>query len=546
MTMLARRPLDDGLDAEALFKEARRLRRRRWTVAASVVVAVAGLAVTLAMVSGPPARPPSIAPRNPPLVLNGPAARPTVDAGAFAGDGELAFVSRGTPWVLDGSRSLRQLPVPRGFTPSSPAFSSDGKWVAYTTTKFTNTSDTTDVWIARADGTDAHLLRVAPVDQLVGWSPKADTVAVVTGTLARFTNGVTSLRPTTLDVVPARGVVRQLVRLSASAQTPDYVENAVWSPTGRSIAVSTVSFGEGGSAMVRSYPIDRAAPRTWFSIKESQGLPGICTGCGQNGDIAHLAGWWTGRGIAFWVFSSGADHNADDTPLELVASPGARPRIIAHTLSDGETDAVATAPDGALALVESSAGRELGQGKQVAVCDRRTRCAALPGASVWSGPAAPCSQYVCMPVPAPGVAGSGVTLDPAWSPDGTSLAYVKAPAAPTEGDPAGSWYAMHELLVWNARTGVTTPIADADGAAVPTWSADGRDLLYEDADGLWLVPVSGGAPVRIEYPLYPERDWSEAMASNFSYYGQIAWDSQFAWWSPAPPAATGGATPALG
>src|ERR1700678_786106 len=141
MTMLARRPLDDGLDAEALFKEARRLRRRRWTVAASVVVAVAGLAVTLAMVSGPPARPPSIAPRNPPLVLNGPAARPTVDAGAFAGDGELAFVSRG------------QLPVPRGFTPSSPAFSSDGKWVAYTTTKVTNTSDTTDVWIARADGT---------------------------------------------------------------------------------------------------------------------------------------------------------------------------------------------------------------------------------------------------------------------------------------------------------------------------------------------------------------------------------------------------------
>jgi hypothetical protein len=505
--------------------------------------ALAGLSLSLPAAAGAtsPSRP--AGPRTPPVVLS--ATRPTVDTGAFAGHDALAFVSSGTLFVLDGSHPLRRLPVSRGFTASSPAFSHDGRWLAYTTTEVSNTSQATEVWIARADGSDAHLVRTPPAFQLVGWSPSSDVIALVTQTLGRFSNGTTQLRPTTLDVVSAHGALRQLLRVSASSQAQDYVENAVWSPDGRSLAVSTVSFGAGGREAVRSYPLDGAAPTTWFSIEETKGLPDICTGCGGTGDIADLAGWWVQRGIAFWVFSSGADHNADDTPLELVGSPGATPRIIARTLSDGETDAIATSPSGALALVESSAGRELGQGKQVAVCDQSTQCAALARASVWIGPAAPCSQY-CLPQPAPGTVGSGVTLDPAWSTDGTSLAYVKAPAAPTAGNPAASWFALHELVVWNAATGATTVIAGAAGASVPTWSGDGRDLLYEDDDGLWLVPVSGGAPVRIEYPLLAAGEWRDPVSSDISYYGQIDWDAQFAWWSPASRAGAGGVTPALG
>jgi hypothetical protein len=502
------------------------------------------LALTFSAVAGPPPRRPPVAPPTHPLLLSAPASRPAVAVGAFENHGELAFVSRGTPWVLDGSRSLRRLPVEKGFTASSPAFSHDGKWIVYTTTKVSNTSDVTDVWIARADGQDAQIVALPPVDTLVGWSPAADVIAVVTQTPGRFPNGTSALRPTTLDVVSAQGVARRLLSLSPSAQAQQYVENAVWSPTGREIAVSTVSFGQAGTAAVRSYPVDGAAPTTWFSIQESEGLPGICTGCGGLEDIADLAGWWVHRGIAFWVYSSGAVHNADDTPLELVGSPRATPRIIALTLSDGETDAIATSPDGALALVESSGGRELGQGKEVAVCDLQTLCAALPGASVWSGPAAPCSEY-CVTPPAPGTGGSGVTLDPAWSRDGTLLAYVNAPAAPTGGWPDPSWYALHELVVWNARTGSTTAIANVEGAAVPTWSADGRDLLYEDNDGLWLVPLHGGGPVRIEYPLFPERDWRDVTRSNISYYGQIAWNAQFAWWSAKPEGGAGGAVSML-
>src|SRR5712691_4932765 len=53
------------------------------------------------------------------------------NAAAFAGHGELAFVSRGTLWVLDGAtQTLRRVATP-GVTPLDPAFSPDGHWLAF-------------------------------------------------------------------------------------------------------------------------------------------------------------------------------------------------------------------------------------------------------------------------------------------------------------------------------------------------------------------------------------------------------------------------------
>jgi hypothetical protein len=65
---------------------------------------------------------------------------------------------------------------------------------------------------------------------------------------------------------------------------------------------------------------------------------------------------------------------------------------------------------------------------------------------------------------------------------------------------------------------------------VPTWSPDGKNLLFVRNDGLWLASASGGSPTRIAYPLFRPRGLYSSFAHD--YYGQIAWTGQFAWWSP--------------
>src|SRR6185312_1547407 len=125
---------------------------------------------------------------------------------------------------------------------------------------------------------------------------------------------------------------------------------------------------------------------------------------GMNGVIFDLAGWWQGVGVGFWVFGDGAVRNPDQTPLDLVAAPGTRPRLLTNTLSY-ETTRVFAASAGAVALVETTngdAGRNYWDDKTILICRAGARCRRIAG-------------------------GSKVAVDPAWSPDGTTLASVTAP-----------------------------------------------------------------------------------------------------------------------
>jgi len=460
------------------------------------------------------------------------ASRPFVNVRAFSGEGELAFVSRGSLWVLDGQwGTLRRLPVPRGMTAASPVFSHDGRWLAYLASHPTaNGPTTTRLWLANGDGTGARQVRGIDDPQLVGWSPVADVLAVTVGKQSR------------LELIGPRGSARTLVALSARQARTGSIESAAWSPNGSQIAVSTVGFGGPTSGtIVRAYPIAGGTPTTWFQIRNDRTLSGArCPACSGGQVIADLIGWWPRWGIAFWVFSGGMIHNNDDTPVALLAHPGAAPRVLAQTLSSRATDAIAAGANGALALVASTGGREIGIGKTVERCDAAAfSCTPLPDATVWVGPngqrcviptrpAQHCLGFTIAPAGRPG---SGVSLDPAWSPDASALAYVRAPVALTGGWPSPAWYADHAIYVWNARTATTRRIGAVDGAAVPSWSRDGRDLLYVSDDGLWLAPVPRGRPVEIEHPLFPEQEWKTVQTTGtISYYGQIAWTAQFSWW----------------
>jgi Tol biopolymer transport system component len=88
------------------------------------------------------------------------------------------------------------------------------------------------------------------------------------------------------------------------------------------------------------------------------------------------------------------------------------------------------------------------------------------------------------------------------------------------------WYDAHQLWLYHPATRSLRRL-NARGAAVPAWSADGKSLLYVARDGIWLLPQPGGQPARIATPLFEPGNWP-------TYYGQIGWTAQFAWWSGQP------------
>jgi hypothetical protein len=520
-------PSDPGTDA--LFEEARRLRRRRWLIGSSVCAAGAlAIGIGAALWLGGPAHGLQRIGRSGPLV----------DLSALHDEGELAFVSRDELYLVDGSaRTVHEIPVQPGWTALDPSFSHDGKWVAYEALSQSakSPSRAPDFWIARADGSGRR--RIVGAAQSFGWSPSADLLAVSTDTRARAFRGWTEI-PTRVELISPPGTRRPFVTLTshseATVATAYQVWSAAWSPTGAALAVSLVSITRG--SIVRSYPVDGEAPTTWFAIGGKAALPGICTACGGGGTIADLAGWWKSWGMGFWVFSSGAVRNLDSTPLELVHSPGATPHIIGRTLSDGTTDATSAGPAGSLAIVASArdAGREYGIGKEIETCVLAGRtCAPIPGASTWLGKSPLSCSSRCQPTPPPGRPGSAVTLDPAWSPTEKLLAYVKSPAAFHAGNPALAWFAAHELFVYDPATRRSTRIAGIDGASVPTWSTDGTSLLYVARNALWLAPAAGGAPREVATPLFAPAQWvHQDTGDSISFYGQIDWTGQFAWRSP--------------
>jgi len=498
---------DGGVESsEALIREARGRARRcrlRWgalVALALVVAAVADLSLRGATGSG---------------VISETASRPFVNVRAFANHGELAFVSRGKLWLLDGPRgSLRRLPLPAGLSAETPRFSHDGRWLAYAVTRGVGVSAApVGLWVARADGTGAHRVEGPDIDQFVGWSPTSDLLALTTQREEQFPPYPTVAH---LELVSANGSHRALVDLRPTRAHPDSIEDAVWSPDGRSIAVSTNDpYLAGGGTLIDSYPLDGRAPTTWFRIATRQRLANACTGCGGQGVLGDLAVWSARYGILFWVFSSGMTHNNDATPLEVLSRPGSAPSVLAQTLSDGVTDALATGARGTLAVVSAgNGGRELAQGKTVEHCNPTTlSCTPVPGATAWAGRSA-----------------SGVSLDPAWSPSGSLLAYVRAPVLLTSRASSAAWFASHALYVWNAQTKSTRRIGAISGAQVPLWSHDGKELLYVGNDGLWLVSAAGGKPVEIAYPLF--RVTGLYTSGTDDYFDQIPWRGQFSWASP--------------
>ena len=73
-----------------------------------------------------------------------------------------------------------------------------------------------------------------------------------------------------------------------------------------------------------------------------------------------------------------------------------------------------------------------------------------------------------------------VALDPTWSPNGSTLAFIEAPnyaGAGTALPLLHHWYADHRLFLYDVQTQTLRGRPIPNGASVPQWSADGRSLL---------------------------------------------------------------------
>jgi hypothetical protein len=449
-------------EAEALFREAkRRARRRRLRrLCVALTVLVSGFLVFYLGFGGQATTSLSATPG------------PVVNSAAFSQHGILAFVSEGRLWVLDGETDKLTAVSRPSQQALDPQFSRDGRWLSYLV-------GTGQLWLARSDGRAPRHVGGG------GWGGIGGQDWLPDGRLLT-TAGIWQ--------VSARGAVRRI------GAAPDGLE--AWSSDGGRYAFTSSS--RVALSTKRSITIERlevsssltGKRTTWWenrvSFTEQSGLAG-----GLFDGVIVLP---HREGILFRLDPGGSGSlAADGLSVYELRGPGAQPKTLGVSLGD----VVSVGSNGAFTFTDGG-DRYAWLTKSVATC---------------SAAMARCSVVHTMP--------GQLSFDPTWSPDGRTLAFVQAPSGSASDffqRTLRRWYATHSL--WVLRQGSDTPveIPDVTGASVPIWSADGRSLLYEANDALWLLPTLSSKPVRVASPLFTPNRWP-------SYYGQISWSGQFAWLS---------------
>ena len=410
------------------------------------------------------------------------APRPAVSTAAFRGRGQLAFVSSGRLYVLDGSAAgrpatLHAVAAPAGA--AAPAWSPDGRWLAFLVvppSSYPIVSDLTGtLWLANANGGAARpvLANAGPFS----WSPATDVLAATVTNQTSGRSWLCELRP---------GRTPHLV--------PGITGPVVWSPDGRQLAFT----------VILSDPQRGFYGSKLETIPASGGTPVVRRSSSQAALL--VAGWWPdGHGLMAWADAQGsASLAADGQPLLSFPLAGGRPVTLGFTLLFPPF--LATSPAQQAVAVDNGGDRVLWDDKTILLCAPAGGCTGLPGG-----------------VP------RATNLDPALSPAGPAVAFVHASSGalsrPQTFDQKSiaAWYATRSLWVY-LPGGPAHPITNAGTAvADPTWSTNGQLLMYVRDDGLWLINPEGFKARAVQVV---SRLFSGAWPN---YYAYIDWRDQFAW-----------------
>lgn len=423
----------------------------------------------------------------------------SVDAHAWIGHGDLAFVSDGRLHILTNVGQLVSIHGPGAGFDSEPVWSADRHWLAFVHTgPPTGSMGNATLWVAAAGSPTAHEVSASGIDAFA-WSPAASTLAFTTvpapATASGGPGGLASFMDALWLDTPGQAprALPQVQVLGGFAWSPDGRELAIggWAPSRGTPAVQA-----SGTFSLRVIPLNGSATSTWMSTSQSEVVP--------------LSWWPDGAGLVYWLQTMQSNSFLDGVPVYSLAK-GGQPRMLGTMLED--TSWLAWSPTGtAVALVTGGNRQIWGGGKDVEVC-------ALPSGG-------------CRPLNIPP---GSVALSPGWSSSG-SLSYLTASASGAFGPSGGAFYSGGWMAQWNGTyqlqtlNGGTSSVLTGAGPGVVavTWSAKGTDLIEVRDDAVWLVGPGAAAAVRIAGPIFPE-------VAPSGYYGLVDWPGMLAWSAQAPP-----------